>query len=351
MTAISITSGLPTPIPSAILPVPLAPTAETPADTLPFIVQLLAATGAAPRKNAPTLPVVKDDRQQAPLDEGDKKTPHQEGVNQQWLDALLLPTSLPVVQPAATFVVAPVQVDATVAPRPIVLSPGLVALPLSKNESGVQTDTPPAAMQPNASSIVPVLASLPDLPLPAKPRAGESEGVHAPWGEALNAVGSTSPLLPTSAADSIPAPKADVRLTLHGNGESLAQQLGNALGERLKLQIDNHVQHASIKLYPAEMGKIDISLHFEAGKLSVQINAGQQDVYRALQQTSNELRQNLLQHNVQVEVQVSSQQQPPMQQQHSQKKPHAQAENIVIARALDDENPTSDSDGSILLTI
>lgn len=86
------------------------------------------------------------------------------------------------------------------------------------------------------------------------------------------------------------------------------QQLQNTLGERLQVQVKNQVQHATIRLDPPDMGKIDISIQFESGRLQVHINASQGEVYRALQQVSNELRQSLTDQNfLQVNVQVSSQ--------------------------------------------
>ncbi len=86
------------------------------------------------------------------------------------------------------------------------------------------------------------------------------------------------------------------------------EQLQRALGERLQVQVKQQVQHATIRLDPPDMGKIDISMQVESGRVQVQINASHAEVYRALQQTSNDLRQSLTeQHFVQVNVQVSSQ--------------------------------------------
>lgn len=87
--------------------------------------------------------------------------------------------------------------------------------------------------------------------------------------------------------------------------------------------------------------------------MTVQINAGQPDVYRALQSVSNELRQNLLQPNVQVNVQVSSHspQQQQMQQQSRQQQPHLPTDDIFVARRIKGDEHVSDTDGSILMTI
>lgn len=90
--------------------------------------------------------------------------------------------------------------------------------------------------------------------------------------------------------------------------EQKAEVLQKALAERLEMQIDRHVQKATIRLDPPNLGKLDISIHFESGKLQVQIQAAQPEVTRLLQQISNEMRASLSeQNNVQVNVQVSTQ--------------------------------------------
>ncbi|QGU89734.1 hypothetical protein GN242_15345 [Erwinia sorbitola] len=95
------------------------------------------------------------------------------------------------------------------------------------------------------------------------------------------------------------------------------------------MQIDRGVQKATIRLDPPNMGKVDISIHFESGKLQVQIQAAQPEVARLLQQISNEMRASLSeQNNVQVNVQVSTHNGDSRQQQRHHKPPElAIAEN------------------------
>lgn len=133
-----------------------------------------------------------------------------------------------------------------------------------------------------------------------------------------------------------------------------SQQLSQALGERLQFQVKNHIQHATIRLDPPAMGKLDISLQLDdGGRVAVQINASHAEVYRALQQTSNDLRQSLTEQNfVQVNVQVSSQ----SGQQQSQEQPFAQQQDTIVAGdEITLAMPQSDSlrreDDSVLLTI
>lgn len=140
-------------------------------------------------------------------------------------------------------------------------------------------------------------------------------------------------------------------LRLDNAHQDIGQQLQSALGERLNIQVNNQIQHATIRLDPPEMGKIEIVLHFEAGKLQVQINAGQSDVYRALQQVSNELRQALTeQHFVDVDVQVSSQN-PQQQPGHHPQQQNSMATPVLANDASDSRATGPREDTSILMTI
>ncbi|AWK14635.1 hypothetical protein CCS41_09355 [Candidatus Fukatsuia symbiotica] len=118
-------------------------------------------------------------------------------------------------------------------------------------------------------------------------------------------------------------------------------------GERLQLQIDKHVQQATIRLDPPEMGKIDISVSFDAGKLQIHINASQGDIYRALQQSSNELRQNLIAlHTSQVDVQIFS-----GDKQQQKKQETTPGSKIIAAEIINSEEETSADDGTLLATV
>lgn len=86
------------------------------------------------------------------------------------------------------------------------------------------------------------------------------------------------------------------------------RQLESALGERLQWQVSNRVQQVRIRLDPPEMGKIDIAMQLENGRVQLSIQASHGEVFRALQQISHELRQNLIEQNFpQVNVQIFSQ--------------------------------------------
>ncbi|MGT3206153.1 flagellar hook-length control protein FliK [Yersinia enterocolitica] len=146
----------------------------------------------------------------------------------------------------------------------------------------------------------------------------------------------------------VAAPRMESQLTLATNQKEWSQQLHTVLGERLQLQVENKVQHATIRLDPPEMGKIDISVHMEGGKLQVHINANQADVYRALQQTSAELRQTLMgQNSSAVEVQISAHSQQQQRQQQNQ----PQQAGILAAQHIESDVDTSADDGTLLITV
>lgn len=85
------------------------------------------------------------------------------------------------------------------------------------------------------------------------------------------------------------------------------EQMLNAVRKSIDVQIRQGVQNASIRLDPPELGRLDISVTNENGRLSIQISAANGDVARLLHQTSERLRQELVAENfVHVDVQVAS---------------------------------------------
>ncbi|EMH4164209.1 flagellar hook-length control protein FliK [Pluralibacter gergoviae] len=178
------------------------------------------------------------------------------------------------------------------------------------------------------------------------PTSSAAEGAVAPL-HAARQVGAAAAAQPEAAAAPVmtarPAPDVS----------PWAQQLKSALGERLQIQLKNQIQHATIRLDPPEMGKIDIALKLDGGRMQVHISAGQADVYRALQQTSGELRQMLVGHHVdQVTVQVSAQ-----SGQQQQGRGHAAGEPpqtaIAAAAEMADAGASGlrQQDDSVLLTV
>lgn len=96
-------------------------------------------------------------------------------------------------------------------------------------------------------------------------------------------------------------------LKLQGTEGKWGEQMLHALRENVGLQLQHRQQNATIRLDPPELGAMEIFLSHESGRLTVHISAAQGDVARMLQQTSDRLRQELVNQNfVQVNVQVSS---------------------------------------------
>ncbi|MEJ4043038.1 flagellar hook-length control protein FliK [Erwinia sp. SLM-02] len=137
-------------------------------------------------------------------------------------------------------------------------------------------------------------------------------------------------------------------ITLPVAPEQQAEALRKALSERLEMQIDRRVQKATIRLDPPNLGKMDISIHFESGKLQVQIQAAQPEVTRLLQQVSHEMRASLSeQNNVQVNVQVSTQSGDSRQQHRHRDRPDS-----AIANNNEEVTPQQrGTDGTILTMV
>ncbi|AJZ91872.1 hypothetical protein VW41_05565 [Klebsiella michiganensis] len=163
------------------------------------------------------------------------------------------------------------------------------------------------------------------------------------------AVSTLRPVIQPGAVGS-ETPLASATIKLAPDSSRWTQQLQSALGERLQVQIKDQIQHATIRLDPPEMGKIDIAVQIENGRVQVTINASQGEVYRALQQVSNDLRQSLTEQNfVQVNVQVSSQngQRDGGQQQASRE----QQQDVIAALDLEAQATERREDASVLMTV
>lgn len=265
-------------------------------------------------------------------------------AQQQLLDALLMPRTLPVsIEQVKTGEALPAMLlqpslpTMTRGQMPSVSSTTLMPQPAISLENTVaaKMELPPTqamSVQQVAPQLMTAMAAAtPEVA--AQPPAG---------GEATNVVSRESRLAPSTT------------LKLDTEDSRWSQQLQRVLGERLQVQVKNQIQHATIRLDPPDMGKIDISLHIENGRMQVQINASHADVYRALQQTSNDLRQSLTEQNVvQVNVQVSSQSGG---QQQSKDAPFSQQQAAIqsaseIAPGETRADKTRREDDSVLLTV
>ena len=341
-----------TPVPAATDPVDASPVlpavntaGETPAafdasgqaqpgfsDALLNIINVLIG-GEQQRDTAMVLAEVKspDDEQTEKQADATRDINDPDGSPQQLLDALLMASQLP----ARTL-----NASATLMPQPG------NALTMQNITAGQTTLTTPRAApaqpalvdvapEPLVQGIKPAVADITKPLMAMMPATGQpvvpQTFTHASEKQTLN--------LPS--------------ITLDADEAKWAQQLHSALNDRLQLQVRNQVQHATIRLDPPEMGKVDISLQIENGRMQVHISASNGETYRALQQISTELRQSLTEQNfVQVNVQVSSQSgqsQQGREQQHAQVPPESPIAGADIA--ADEARAALNKDDSVLLTV
>ncbi|MBK6262907.1 flagellar hook-length control protein FliK [Citrobacter youngae] len=130
--------------------------------------------------------------------------------------------------------------------------------------------------------------------------------------------------------------------------EELGEKLTALLKDRIQFQLGQQQQVSTIRLDPPSLGKLEIAVQLDAGKLMVHIGANQSDVCRSLQQFSDNLRQHLTAQNfMEVDVQVSSEGQS--QQQQQQQSGHQQDE-VTSALMLNDD-PQFQRNESVLIKV
>lgn len=128
--------------------------------------------------------------------------------------------------------------------------------------------------------------------------------------------------------------------------EELGEKLTAMLKDRIQFQLNQQQQTSTIRLDPPSLGKLEIAVQLDSGKLMVHIGANQADVCRTLQQFSDNLRQHLTAQNfMEVNVQVSSEGQSQQQQQSGH-----QQDEVKSALALNDE-PQHQQSESVLIKV
>lgn len=275
-------------------------------------------------------------------DDDDDAPTHTAGSEIQTPDALTPPQALldtllmASIMPVKTLNVAPVAPQTGEALKLQTLSAGLS--PVTSALQSVPLSAAPAplavAQEPTAELAKPLAAEVVKTLAEVLPAAGQP-----------TATGQTFSTVMDKQTVHLPPVKLDADET------KWAQQLHSALNDRLQIQVKNQVQHATIRLDPPEMGKVDISLHIENGRMQVQISASNSETVRALQQISNELRQSLTEQNVvQVNVQVSTQ--SGQQQGRGQQLPaQSDTPDAGAEIAAEDAQSPGGKDDSVLLTV
>lgn len=235
---------------------------------------------------------------------------------------------------------------------------------LSVLHTSLASQSVPPALAPTQQPLTPLTQPAPRAAgVDAVPTATVAHVVSQPAAADLTQMMPVAMSTPASASPS-PAPSVGAAVTstpslpattlkMDPEPSRWSEQLQSALGERLQVQVKQQIQHATIRLDPPDMGKIDIAMQIDSGRVQVQINASHAEVYRALQQTSNELRQSLTEQNfVQVNVQVSSQ--SGGQQQGRGHSFNGQQDAIMAGAEIAAHSSTGDDarrDNSVLLTV
>jgi flagellar hook-length control protein FliK len=159
--------------------------------------------------------------------------------------------------------------------------------------TGAAIAQPGAALQQQQQQPAPAAS-----PIPARDGAN-SEGQAANSGGGNNNGAANQAGFGIAASGAAAAPAAAPRdggtLALSGPPTAWRQNLQEALGERLNLQVGRNAEQAVIRLEPPMLGRIEISIRHAAGSLEVNITATHSEVLRQLNTVSDNLRSDLAQ--------------------------------------------------------
>ncbi len=88
--------------------------------------------------------------------------------------------------------------------------------------------------------------------------------------------------------------------------QQMGQQLSSMIADKVSVQVNAKTPVATIRLDPPDLGKIDLVVKVDNDKLQVQINASSQATRESIQQTSDRLRNELINQNfLHVEVTIA----------------------------------------------
>lgn len=90
-----------------------------------------------------------------------------------------------------------------------------------------------------------------------------------------------------------PSARSADSIVLAGPPTAWRQNLHEALGERLQLQLGRNIEQATIRLEPPMLGRIEIAIRHSAGNLEIHIAASNSEVLRQLNTVSDSLRSDL----------------------------------------------------------
>ncbi|MGK5049296.1 flagellar hook-length control protein FliK [Janthinobacterium sp. GB4P2] len=218
---------------------------------------------------------------------------------------------------------------ARMAPARDLGEPVAAAQPTSASSAGSKNALPAAGFDAVAAMTATTAAAA-----PAATRDGE-RGLVAATPVSLGPVAAVS----NGAAAT---PGADT-IKLNGPAQQWQEPLREALGERLQTQIGRNSEHATIRLDPPLLGRIEISIRHTAGALQVNVTASNSEVLRQLQGIGENMRSDLAQRQyTDVAVSISATPRSPAAQAFAegdargQRQPGRQQDDAEPGRALSD---------------
>jgi len=222
---------------------------------------------------------------------------------------MLAPAALPAMMLAMQTAKPGVAGDAASAPSdeaasgPAVGAPGAVAQAIGARAAPL-VPAAATALTPSAAQAASVVAAARPDPgaaqsVAAQPNAVPAvEAAAAPVsGEAAADAGAdATPVTagPGALASMAPASARSAdSIVLAGPPTAWRQNLHEALGERLQLQLGRNIEQATIRLEPPMLGRIEIAIRHSAGNLEIHIAASNSEVLRQLNTVSDSLRSDL----------------------------------------------------------
>ena len=207
---------------------------------------------------------------------------------------------------------------------------------------------PVAAAQPTPASAAGSKTALPAAGFDAAPAmtATSAAAAAAPAATRDGERGAATPVSPGPAGGvhngATATPGAET-IKLNGPAQQWQEPLREALGERLQTQIGRNSEHATIRLDPPMLGRIEISIRHTAGALQVNVTASNSEVLRQLQGIGENMRSDLAQRQyTDVAVTISATPRSPAAQAFAegdargQRQPGRQNDDAEPGRALSD---------------
>lgn len=216
---------------------------------------------------------------------------------------------------------------ARMAPTRDLGEPVAAAQPTPASAAGSKT-----ALSADGFDAAPAMTATPAAVAPATTRDGER--------------GAATPVSPGPAGGvhngAAATPRAET-IKLNGPAQQWQEPLREALGERLQTQIGRNSEHATIRLDPPMLGRIEISIRHTAGALQVNVTASNSEVLRQLQGIGENMRSDLAQRQyTDVAVNISATPRSPAAQAFAegdargQRQPGRQNDDAEPGRALSD---------------